>query len=236
MASERKSLKAVGINVALCLVTMGIALASYLTVSSWWARPYQQVAGSGGESDSPADPTFNPFAEAHGTNLVVYFLTSSTCGWSKLLSESQRVRSLRTRVQSAHAASYAKITLVAVGVDDELDAGLKSLQDLSSQNLESAFDQIMVGGGWLNEQVVRVVWRERMMRPAIPQILAIERPVSTDAYLSKQTIGVGEDKVVANLVGNDEIWRWLKDGLPLQTKTVTPVAPDVGAITMSGKE
>lgn len=45
-----------------------------------------------------------------------------------------------------------------------------------------------VGGSWLNEEVVRFVWRDSVAPAASPQVIVIARPVNTANYLSGKIV------------------------------------------------
>jgi len=50
---------------------------------------------------------------------------------------------------------------------------------------------------------------------ASPQIIAVERQVNTDSFLSRSTISVQDDQIVANPHGNVEIVSWIRSAMPL---------------------
>jgi len=126
----------------------------------------------------------------------------------------QAIGNLREKLRTTHGRSYAQVSVVAVDLDKDLNAGFEFLSKMGDVNVERAFDQIIVGGSWLNEQMVRLVWREGISEAASPQILLIERPINTEAYVSSATISVESDRLIAQLSGN-EIIPWIKRGIPL---------------------
>ena len=79
---------------------------------------------------------------------------------------------------------------------------------------------------------MRFVWREGITEAASPQIVVIERSVSTESYLSTSTIQVESDRLVINLIGSADIMQWIRLGLPLRlappvTDSVQESAPRV---------
>ena len=162
----------------------------------------------------------NPFAKYRGSNLVAFVVTAADCGWSNSPTLIDAVGSLRQRLQAAHGRHYAHITIIAVVLDDTLDVGVQFLSKFGRGRLDSAFDQVVVGGSWMNEEIVRFVWREHAARAASPQVIVVERSVNTDSYLSESVIGVQKDHVVANPRGTAEILDWIRNGAPLSTASI----------------
>lgn len=196
------------------VVLLGSMAASYFGLSIW-----QQHRGSGAtvsRADSAgARSLVNPFASANGMHLIAFVVTASDCGWSTQTKTMEAVGSIRSKLRSAHGGSYAQITVIGVALDEDLDEGLRFLSDIGKGALSGAFDQIIVGGSWLNEQVVRFVWREHIIEAASPQIVVLERPVNTEAYLASSTIGVQNDRILTNPTGSAQIVQWIKDGVAL---------------------
>lgn len=127
----------------------------------------------------------------------------------------EAIRSLRRQIRSEHGNSYAQISVVGVALDADPDAGLQFLLDLGDGTPSGAFDQISAGGSWLNEQAVRLFWRQQAAVAVIPQVIVIERRVDTGSYLSHAEIRVQDDTVVANPYGHEAILDWLEQGTPL---------------------
>jgi hypothetical protein len=163
----------------------------------------------------PDAPT-NPFASVNGTHLVAFVIGASDCGWSNLPEIKEAFGSIRERMRSAYRDKYAHIEVVGVAIDEDPEAGLTYLSEIGGgERVGAAFDQIAIGGSWLNEQVVRLAWREGKAAASTPQVIVVERLVDTSAYLSESTIKAGDDLVVANARGRNDILRWFEQGLPL---------------------
>lgn len=193
-------------------VLLGSIVASYVAVSIWQVERGSGAAAS--EADvASAGADVNPFASANGTHLIAFVITESDCGWSALPSTMEAVGSIREALRSAYGDSYAQVTVVGVALDRNLDAGLRFLADLGKGRLDGAFDQVSVGGSWLNEQVVQFVWRGGITQAAIPQVVVVERQVNTESYPA--TIGVQSDRLLVNPIGTAEITQWVREGLPL---------------------
>ena len=114
-----------------------------------------------------------------------------------------------------HYTRYAHVGVVGVAIDEEPEAGLDFLSEIGGGGVRHAFDQIAIGGSWLNEHLVRFVWREAVAEAATPQVIVVERLVDTRSYLSDYTIRTEEDRVVATASGSSPILQWLEEGLPL---------------------
>ncbi len=166
------------------------------------------------EGPIPEAPT-NPFASVDGAHLVAFVIGASDCGWSNMPEIKAAFGSIRERMRSAYGDKYAHIEVVGVAIDEDPEAGLTYLSDIGGGTVGTAFDQIAVGGSWLNEQVVRFAWREGKAAASTPQVIVVERLVDTSSYLSESTIKTGDDLVVANASGRNDILRWLERGLPL---------------------
>lgn len=218
------SLKTVSAAMVSSVVLIASVVASYSAATALWPKT-RLLHRSDIRSSTPQGEPVNPFASSNGTNLVVYVLTASDCGWSVLLGQGEAVRSVRTRLRAVYGASYAQVTVVGVGLDKDLSAGLKFLTDLGDGSISNAFDQVVVGGSWLNEEIVRLVWREGVIEAALPQILVVERAVNTESYIETHKIEVQNDRIVANLRGERQITQWMDAGYPLGKTEAVTLAP-----------
>lgn len=167
------------------------------------------------DSTAPGKPPVNPFASSNGSNLVALVITASNCGWSSQPRTVEGLGAIRSSLQSAHAGSYARISVIGVALDDTVANGLKFLSQIRRGNVGSAFDQVVVGGSWLNEEIVRYVWMAKAAEASTPQVVLLERRIDTRDYLSASRIAVASDTHVQNVVGSAAILRWLADGVPL---------------------
>src|SRR5690242_2199636 len=79
-----------------------------------------------------------------------------------------------------------------------------------------AFDQLILGGNWTNLAIERYVWRDPEGMPAMPQILIVERTVTTGSRVS-----FSEPKVLRRVMGGKEIPAWVELGAPISA----PSAP-----------
>ncbi|MEO8635600.1 MAG: hypothetical protein ABI587_10035 [Gemmatimonadales bacterium] len=195
-------------------VLIGSVAATYVVVSTLRVERSSRARAAGAQADSTR-PRVNPFASANGTHLIAFLITASDCGWSNQPRTMAAIGDIRQAMRSAYGSSYAKVSVVGIALDDDLDTGLRFLAKLGKGRLDWSFDQVAVGGSWLNEEVVRFVWREGVARAASPQVIVVERAVDTKSYLSMSTIGVQGDRLIANLVGSEQILQWVAAGLTL---------------------
>lgn len=196
-------------------VVLVSGLIAYLGVGVWLNYPNQQPQISLEGESALALPQTNPFASADGTHLIAFVITASNCGWSTRPNTMKAMGSIRTQLRAEYGAAYAAVRVVGVALDRDLDAGLQFLSDIGEGQPGGAFDQVIVGGSWLNEQIVRFVWREGIAQAASPQVVVIERPVSTSSYLSTASIEVQNDRFLTNPAGSADIVQWIREGLPL---------------------
>lgn len=132
------------------------------------------------------------------------------------------IQALKPSLGAAHGSSYAAISVVAVDLDNDLEAGIQFLREVAGGKIDKAFDQVSIGGSWLNEQIVRLVWKSHALQPASPQLLLVERRVDADAYVASSSLSVADDTIVANLVGEVQIVEWMKHGQPLVSSSASP--------------
>ena len=155
----------------------------------------------------------NPFAAFNGKHLLAYAVTASDCGWSSSPAGMDALRRLRSALRAAHGDDYARVTVAAVDIDEDVNHGIEFLGKVGGGSPGEAFDQVIVGGSWLNEQIVRLVWRDKATTALIPQVILVERDVDTRAY--PHTITAGGDRVLATISGVKDIVAWLERGTPL---------------------
>lgn len=196
------------------LVLLVSMAASYVGLSILQPRP-KGAASHVISVNKSGGARVNPFASVDGTNLIAFVVTASDCAWSKQPAGMEAIRSVGAKLRAVHGGSYAQVSVIGVALDRDLDTGLQFLSHLGKGRPGALFDQLFVGGSWLNEQIVRFVWREHVTKASIPQVLVIERHVSTKAYLVTFAIAVQDDRVVANPTGVAELITWIKRGVPL---------------------
>ena len=132
----------------------------------------------------------------------IVLVGASFCGAQRKPGFPQQVEDAKVSLQRQAAASGVQFTTLAVSLDWETDEALAFLEHFGE------WDQVSVGGNWLNEGAIRYVWREMPADPVVPQILVIER----DVEKGEEAITVRGDRLVKRLMGTAEIEAWVKGG------------------------
>ncbi len=187
----------------LALAALGVfslaAAASYVAASVW--RRTGPIPTQVAEADASS-----PYPS--GRYLVVYLFLSSECGLCTEPTAKAALARLRDSLVATNGRRYAAIQVIGVSIDDSLDAGIGYLR-----SFKSTLDQIIVGGGWLNEAVTTLAWRDGTARTAVPQVLAFLRGIDATGY--PRAILVQPDSVVLRFVGRDSLIAWVNSGAPV---------------------
>jgi len=139
-----------------------------------------------------------------GTEVVMVFVGSSLCRANS--EEGFPAAMERAKVAAARraAAEGKRFRAIAVAIDDDPGAGWKFVRKFGR------FDEVSLGGNWINHDVVRYVWRDFPFRPGIPQVVVVERQVRK----GKTSVEVSPEHEVRRLLGTEEIRRWGDAGAP----------------------
>jgi hypothetical protein len=175
---------------------------------SWGRFVAHNGQGSPGGQGARDSVLLSPFIS--GTYLVAYVLVSSDCGWCAQKSTKDALRLLRDSLAASQRGKFAALSIVGVALDEDVEAGMKYLHEL---NQPKVFDQVSLGGIWLNELVLSLVWRQGPAKPALPQIVLVRRYVDTSKY--PDYIQVNPDSTLATVVGRDSIVAWIHGGAHL---------------------
>lgn len=138
-------------------------------------------------------PTF----ERPTTQLVALVITSSSCAYAA--SDSFRIELVHVlnalRAYAPQQMQNGEVLLAGVSIDHDPEVGLAALRKLGP------FDEISVGGSWLNSQIVRFGLRDFPHRVGTPSLVLFKRTVTTH----KKSIDVGPDSIVARADGIESI-------------------------------
>lgn len=156
---------------------------------------------------APTKPLFQS-----GRYLVAYVFVSSECGFSTLRQTRRALREFPDSLRATNGSAFANVSVIGVAIDEDVDAGLRFLRDV--ERSRHVFDEISVGRSWLNEQVMRLVWREGMATANLPQIVLVERQVDATPY--PRHIATQRDSVLLNLTGSEQIVAWVGKGAPVR--------------------
>jgi hypothetical protein len=136
---------------------------------------------------------------------VLVFIGSSRCS----VSQSAQLRGIVKRTRAALGAQAARLgtelVTVGVSVDSDPSIGLDFLRQFG------AWSEMSVGRGWLNETVIRYVWRDLPGEAAVPQLLLFRR----DVHRLSGQLRVTDDAYVVRKVGIEEMQSWVNRGIEL---------------------
>jgi hypothetical protein len=163
----------------------------------------------------PKSPPVRPDSTAlasifpSGVYLMAYVVVASDCGFCTETKAKKALATLRDSLVKANSSRYAAVRVIGVSIDDDLDAGVKYLQSYRS-DISMAFDQIMIGGSWLNDFMSAHAWRDHRATTSIPQVLFFTRHVDARAY--PKEIGIGHDTLVFQFTGRDSLLAFVNGG------------------------
>lgn len=144
-----------------------------------------------------------------GNQLVAYVFGSSRCGYCQSDAVKSAVAGLRDSLRRYYGSAFPTIAIVGVAVNTDLDEGLGYLKAVGLTH----FDEIAIGKGWQNEQVIRWVRRARVAEAGVPLIVVSRRDMT--AKLNPISVSYSSDSVVRVLQGRDSVVSWVAHGTPL---------------------
>ena len=183
---------------------LGVAVLALSTTGSYLASSKvirgRRPAGLAAQTDqSKVFPT--------GDYLVIYVLLSSECGLCTEAKARAAIAALRDSVLATNSGRYVAVRVVGVSVDNDLGKGIRYLT-----SFKPPFDQLVVGGSWLNEVMSSMAWRDHIATTQIPQILAFQRKIDATGY--PRDIIVQPDSLVLRFAGRDSLIAWVNSGAP----------------------
>lgn len=202
-------------TVVLGMAIMAIAtLGSYTGTRAWRAW----------RADVPLSEMGSALSSLQGEQVVAYLFLSSQCGFCTDAKTTDAIIRLRDSLLVSNAGRFARLEVVGVALDEDLGRGSEYLLDLTRRGAQ--LDQVMVGGGWMNEGMRNYVWRDGLGRPEVPQVLALARSIDASGY--PRHIEVGPDAAVLRVVGRDDVIAWVNRGarIPQRLDSGTAV-PDL---------
>jgi hypothetical protein len=151
----------------------------------------------------PGEGTVSGARFKHGSHyreLVGVLIATSDCGGTRNPDFVPAVRAMKAELARRAAAQGKGLRLVGVAMDDKVSDGMMLL------NRIGPFDEISVGGNWLNSNAVAYVWRSSDRSAAVPQWVVLER----DVAVTPEAITVAPDRVVAIVAGADRMRAWIR--------------------------
>jgi hypothetical protein len=133
-----------------------------------------------------------------GDQVVVLFVASSSSRADAAPGLREAVRSLHRQLQVEAERHGLALEFVGVSLDWDVEEGIRFLRRYGP------FDQVVVGGNWVNLAAIEYIWRDQPGSPTVPQIVLIRRHVDQ----RPATIDVSPDQVLGRFVGAEQIMEW----------------------------
>lgn len=190
------------------LILGGIALASFSLAYAWRSRTTWSAEQPSWTSEPLTDSAkLAAQGIVPGRQLVAFVLLSSRCSYCQRSDTKSAVARLRQELSRTNADRFANVSVIGVAIDSDLAEGLAYLSDVGI----SAFDEISVGRGWVNEHLSNQLWRMSDGVPAVPQVLLVSREL--DAQLNPvMKVEVGQDSLLAAMIGYKALVEWVESG------------------------
>lgn len=183
--------------------------ATFAIVAKWRTARASAIADSTASQLSDSARTEAMFPS--GDYLVAFVLVSANCGFSAEGHTRAALSAMRTRLRAVGKGRFVAVKVVGVSIDDSLAEGIAFLQSIQQDG--GAFDEIAVGGIWLNELVASLVWKQGLTGAGVPSVLLVQRKVNSRGYPA--SIEVSSDSVLKRVSGRDSIIAWVARGTPL---------------------
>ena len=201
-----------GLLAVIAAASFGLAFA----FKSRGAGVSASATSAGPGADAPDSVQLSAMGIRPGRQLVVYVLVGARCGHCQRADTKAAIRTIRERVQQSSSASFRSAAVVGVAIDADLQEGLDYIQSVGLER----FDEISVGNAWLNEHLVRLVWRERSAEPAVPQAVLVSRDMT--ARYRPFSVTYGSDSVMSVVSGRVALLEWVKAGAPVSPTKGAP--------------
>jgi len=150
------------------------------------------------------------YVSPNGREIVAIYIGSSTCGPCLTPEVKAAVRKMKVLVADQAKKQGASFAAIVAANDWEISKATTFVEPLGE------FDQLVLGGNWTNLAIERYVWRDPEGVPAMPQVLVIERTVTSGSRMT-----FSEPKVLRRVMGGKEIPAWVESGAPISA----PEAP-----------
>jgi len=129
--------------------------------------------------------------------VVVLRASCGVCSSGEFRRELGQLRSL---AEQQATLSGRILRFVAVGADGNWRRSFKLVEELGP------FDEVSVGGGWINAEALSAFWHGTDAEPVVPQVLVIEELIEA----RPDWIAVVRSDTVARLRGLAQIATWRK--------------------------
>lgn len=153
-----------------------------------------------------------------GHQIVAVVLAASWCVGSQGAGFQRNVAEMQDSLGKKAVRDGESLSMLGVALDWSIPDGVAYLGHLGR------FDQIMVGGNWLNEGALRYIWRDSAGVPVLPQVVLLDRWIGIANVItarardtSTQALSIDSERVVARMLGPKAISDWVharERGLP----------------------
>lgn len=126
--------------------------------------------------------------------LVIFFGTE-LCSSCRIPGVSDRVRAIVDSLRGIAVARKIKFVSLGIALDGSPVDGLGWLTKFGQ------FDEVAIGGNWLNTAVLHYVWSDPATTPGVPQVLLLRQMITT----SSSGIAVASDTVLHRWFGVQQI-------------------------------
>lgn len=151
-----------------------------------------------------------------GSEVLLVFISTSGCIGNKAERLDDAIRgakvALNERIEAQGQAFFTIGSAPQWSVEEGLDYLIRGLTPGFDDKDFGPWDEVQAGRNWLNSSAVDYIWRGVRGRPAVPQIVVIERSVTR----GEGGIQIGEDRLLARAIGGDGIVEWFDEGMPLE--------------------
>lgn len=147
-----------------------------------------------------------PFAASRSTEIVVVLLGSSGCAASRQGVLVSAMNTIRRKLRLVVTPGL-RVSFHGVALDDDIAIGLRWLVTVGP------FDQVSVGGNWLNSEAVRLLHREFRGQAGVPQLVVLSRTVQT---LGTSGLQIAADSILARRLGVEAIDAFANDSNSLR--------------------
>jgi hypothetical protein len=141
--------------------------------------------------------------------LIAAVLVGSKCSFSNSDATVAVLRGLREGLGATAAKAGLRLEILAVDIDSDPVEGSMLLKRIGT----GAFDQAVLGGGWKNELVQRMIWDDGHGEALLPQVVIVKR--TSERTSEPFEIRTLREQHVLSLGGSRELTRWSRVGFPI---------------------
>jgi hypothetical protein len=172
------------------------------------------VAAVASVAARPAAVQYQPaYGFRDGRELVMVFVGASFCRAHQREGFPEALEQAKVAMAAEAARQDVQFRAIGVSMDWQPEEAIEFL------NKFGRFDEMALGGNWVNQAVIRYVWRDLPGRPSVPQVILLERTIEK----AQSSVNVVNEQVVRRLTGTAEITAWAKAGAPLRAPFPMPV-------------